>query len=129
MLFSKPFYKALEKCSEDGGNLASMHSAVENNLLQDFAARHVSLQVATWVGLHSPAKDCNFQWSDGTPLKYTNWYPGYPSCAPNSAPYFCVPMITDVDGEHWSVDKIANIWTNVCYLNYNAVCQKEPTIV
>lgn len=34
MLFSKPFYKALEKCSEDGGNLASMHSAVENNLLQ-----------------------------------------------------------------------------------------------
>lgn len=30
------------------------------------------------IGLHRPAPDAQLQWTDGSPLDFTNWIRGYP---------------------------------------------------
>lgn len=61
-------------CQQNGGNLAVINSAAENAYL----ANLLTLQSA-WIGCSDTASEGNFQWVNGDPLTYTNWYPGQPN--------------------------------------------------
>jgi len=63
-------------CRSLGGNLASIGSAAENAWVQS------KLMGATaFIGLHDSRVEGSFEWTDGSPLNYTNWYPGQPNNA------------------------------------------------
>ncbi|KAH7718499.1 venom C-type lectin mannose binding isoform 3 [Aphelenchoides avenae] len=128
MAYDKTFDEAHTICLEYGAHLASMHSVEENNLLKSFAARHIDVDATAWVGLYAPKMDCRFEWSDGSALDYTNWYPGRPMCNGGN-PWYCVTMITDISGKDWPETVITNIYDDICSLRHHAICQKSPTYV
>jgi len=61
-------------CNANGGYLASIGSAGENN----FLANILTIQSA-WMGLNDAAQEGNFVWSNGDPLTFANWYPQQPN--------------------------------------------------
>jgi len=58
----------------NGGHLAIINSATENN----FLANLLTIQSA-YIGLSDAASQGTFQWVDGSGLSYTNWYAGQPN--------------------------------------------------
>lgn len=65
---------AQANCVANGGNLAVVTSAAENN----FIASKLTTQSA-YIGLSDHLQEGTFKWVDGSPLSYTNWYPGQPN--------------------------------------------------
>ena len=65
---------AQQNAINNGGHLAVINSQAEN----DFIKNIIPLSSA-WIGLSDLASEGNFQWVNGDPLVYTNWYPGQPN--------------------------------------------------
>ncbi len=71
-----------------GGNLATVNDATLNQWIYSsfFPLTPLSTtDTALWIGLYDPTQDANggshvsnFVWVDGTPVSYSNWYPGQP---------------------------------------------------
>ncbi len=61
-------------CLSHGGHLAVINSAGENN----FVASQLITQSA-YIGLSDFYLEGQFEWVNGDPLSYTNWYPGQPN--------------------------------------------------
>ena len=60
-------------CQIEGGHLASVHSAGENNFLS-------KLNSATmWLGGTDAKTDGTWEWSDGSRFSFDNWAPGEPN--------------------------------------------------
>ena len=59
-------------CVAWGGHLASIHSDLVNNLLNDIRRQ----DRFTWIGLSDTVNDSVYVWSDGTPFDYDNFGPG-----------------------------------------------------
>ena len=75
------FSSASKSCAKDGGTLAVIRNADENNLVQELCGAE-----ACWIGLSEPPKSESYIWSDGTAAGkkgvwkgYTNWNPGEPN--------------------------------------------------
>ena len=70
---------ARRTCSSNGGNLASITSAEENEEVTRIANGNV-----VWIGGirkgsgNGPGAN-HWYWSDGRPWTYTNWHPGEPN--------------------------------------------------
>jgi len=62
-----------------GGNLAVVSDQATQNFLNDLMQQ--GSRVAYWVGAYRIADhgDNQFVWVDGTPMTFTNWYPGEPN--------------------------------------------------
>ena len=55
----------------------SIHSAEENNFIQDFVRLQVaSKTTAAWTGLNDLKTEGVFEWVDGYDVSFTNWIPG-----------------------------------------------------
>lgn len=61
-------------CAANGGYLASVESAGENNFLSS-----VLTYQSAWIGANDAASEGNFEWTSGAPFNYTNWYVGQPN--------------------------------------------------
>jgi hypothetical protein len=65
----------------DGGHLASVHSASDNQFLVDTFLSGANATAIDWIGLVDPQQGDgagaqhagDFVWTDGTPVNYTNW--------------------------------------------------------
>ena len=65
---------AEESCRAQGGHLASIHSAEEQNfLVQTF---NPSSEV--WIGAVDPHHNSGWEWTDGTPFDFSYWGSGEP---------------------------------------------------
>ncbi|XP_054706986.1 macrophage mannose receptor 1-like [Uloborus diversus] len=72
------WYKASFKCLQRGGNLVSIHSKEELDVLKQFV-RYIKFE-SLMIGLHRDAADGNkFSWSDRSPVDFTNWDEGEPN--------------------------------------------------
>uniref|UniRef100_A0A914P4V3 C-type lectin domain-containing protein n=1 Tax=Panagrolaimus davidi TaxID=227884 RepID=A0A914P4V3_9BILA len=67
---------ALEYCEKQGGDLVSVHSFAEDQLVKSYV---FVAQSFVWLGLYSVDGENSFKWSDGTPLNYTDWGQNQPS--------------------------------------------------
>jgi hypothetical protein len=65
---------ARQVCEDNGGYLAVINSDAENTYL----ANLLTLQSA-WIGCYDERNEGTFEWVNGDPLSYTNWYPGQPN--------------------------------------------------
>ena len=60
-----------------GGHLAYISDAAENAFVLSLLPTHGA---EVWIGLHDPQHNGTYQWTDGSPLVYSNWLgaPGLP---------------------------------------------------
>ena len=65
---------AEENCRAQGGHLASIHSAEEQNfLVQTFNSNY-----EVWIGAVDPHHNSGWEWTDGTPFDFSYWGSGEP---------------------------------------------------
>lgn len=99
-------------CNALGGELASIHSEEENQLMTTMMGKHHT----TWLGgtKHSGV----FEWMDGTPWDYENWHRGQP----NGHDDECVYMgLLSSHPEEWHDGHCHTITSG----GYNCMCKKE----
>ena len=66
-------------CEADGGNLASIHSAEENEIIKNMIGGYGNGRAH--IGINDKQTEDTWTWSDGTAVGYTNWYPNEPNDA------------------------------------------------
>ncbi|XP_041804377.1 macrophage mannose receptor 1-like [Chelmon rostratus] len=66
------WFEARDYCKAIGGDLLSIHSAAELEVLPD------RYEVA-WIGLSAPDPVTGYVWSDGSPLQFQHWEDGEPN--------------------------------------------------
>ena len=76
------WHSAKATCEDNGGYLAVINNFDENT----FLANLLTTQSA-WIGLSDFHSEGNFEWVNGDPLNYTNWYPGQPNNYNNNQDY------------------------------------------
>nr|XP_057907639.1 lactose-binding lectin l-2-like [Doryrhamphus excisus] len=73
----RTFADAESVCNTLGGNLASIHSYLENlavaGLIKEGGADYA------WIGLHDAIKKGNYIWTDGTNVEFLNFAPVEPN--------------------------------------------------
>ena len=92
------YYDAMVGCANSvsaQSNLASVHSPDENSFLKTF----VSAYDYVWIGLHDMENEGSFQWTDASPVNYTNWSAGQPDNLNDSDCVFLLPDGSWDDGE------------------------------
>ncbi|KAM9750926.1 galactose-specific lectin nattectin-like [Menidia menidia] len=70
---AKTWIDAENHCLSIGGNLASIHSAEENNFLSDLILRVTGGRHVTWIGGSDAVGEKHWLWSDGSPAEYFTW--------------------------------------------------------
>jgi hypothetical protein len=79
MLYEQPanFSSAEQQCTADGGQLASAHNTLENQVLLELCSQaHMG---DCWFGLlPSGQNDSSYSWTDGTAVDFFAWLPNYP---------------------------------------------------
>ncbi|KAM7379548.1 hypothetical protein PAMP_005094 [Pampus punctatissimus] len=68
----KTWYEARDYCRAIGGDLLSIHSAIEQELIPE---RYTTV----WIGLSAPNPITGYVWSDGSPLQFQHWENGEPN--------------------------------------------------
>ncbi|GCC20065.1 hypothetical protein chiPu_0021254, partial [Chiloscyllium punctatum] len=68
--------EAQKSCVRSEGNLISIHHLAE----LEFVLTQVKQDVEElWIGLNDIKRQMNFEWSDGTPVRFTYWHPFEPN--------------------------------------------------
>uniref|UniRef100_A0A8I5R5W5 C-type lectin domain-containing protein n=1 Tax=Papio anubis TaxID=9555 RepID=A0A8I5R5W5_PAPAN len=86
---SATFDAIQEACARAGGHIAIPRSPEENEAIASFVKKY---NTYAYVGLIEGPSPGDFRYSDGTPVNYTNWYPGEPAGRGTEQ---CVEMYTD----------------------------------
>uniref|UniRef100_A0A0K8SSM4 C-type lectin domain-containing protein n=1 Tax=Lygus hesperus TaxID=30085 RepID=A0A0K8SSM4_LYGHE len=97
---SMTWFEALLFCKSRHGNLATIRSPEENDLLSKMAVQSLGPRSQYWVWIGGKRLESmdEFIWmTDGHPFTYTNWFPGYPA---NGSRYPCV--VNYYNGTMWS---------------------------
>ena len=71
------WHAAQRWCEDQGGHLASITSAEENQ----FIYKHFAREQVCWLGGTDREKEGSWKWDDGEPLEYQNWFRAEPSGA------------------------------------------------
>ncbi|CAG0890498.1 unnamed protein product [Darwinula stevensoni] len=103
---------AEDLCQQRGGHLLSINSAAELNTVMNRYFDDI------WIGLNSLASGgSTFEWSDGSPVDFTNWNEG----EPNSPEEMCTEMM------HWTDNPSSHgKWLdNFCNLERRVVCKLD----
>ena len=80
--FNASWPNAKTACESNGGYLAIINDANENNYLAQLINHS-----AAWIGLSDSGQEGLFEWVDGSSVSYNNWYPGQPNNYSNNQDY------------------------------------------
>ncbi|XP_019746315.1 galactose-specific lectin nattectin-like [Hippocampus comes] len=103
----RSFADAESVCNILGGNLVSIHSALENAFILELI-RAGDNDDEAWIGLHDAIQNDDFVWTDGSDTEFTNFDVG------GSEP--------DETGECVHIDESAGLWED-------ALCSDEAPYV
>ncbi|XP_072900921.1 chondrolectin-like isoform X1 [Hemitrygon akajei] len=129
------FKEASQACEMDQGALLSIRSPDEQklieNLLQDLTKSGSTLSDGDfWIGLrrngggqtHSTFSGCPdlYEWTDGSPEKYRNWYADEPSCGSEA----CVVMYHQLTAQPGLGGPYLYQWNDDrCNMKHNFICK------
>ncbi|XP_063953416.1 macrophage mannose receptor 1-like isoform X1 [Lytechinus pictus] len=101
---------ARDVCVSDGAELASFHDPDEEAYIK---SKIPMPDDGYWIGLHDRSVETGFEWSDRTPVDYTNWWEGEPNNAGNLGED-CVEMF----GNHrnWNDKECSSLRNWICKL-------------
>ncbi|XP_067155242.1 secretory phospholipase A2 receptor isoform X5 [Apteryx mantelli] len=102
-----PWNEARVACQMQGGDLLSIVDVEEQNYISDLSKNVTE----TWIGLYSNSTPVVFQWSDGTPVKFSNWHNQEPSVFQRTG-QLCVSA-QGSEG-HWKVKKCEDRSFYIC---------------
>lgn len=97
---AKSWNDALISCQSDSSGLISISSMADAELLHNLLQRENITE--TWIGLYSSNISVVFEWSDGTPVKFSYWHSQEPNTF-QRAGQLCVSA-QGPEG-HWKVKK------------------------
>ncbi|KAK7933327.1 hypothetical protein WMY93_004223 [Mugilogobius chulae] len=80
---TKTWIDAEKSCQTLGANLASIHSAEEDDFILDMIQKATGARNRTWIGGSDAAKEGTWLWSDGSVWDYTAWHDGEPNNVEN----------------------------------------------
>ncbi len=89
--------EARKKCRELGGDLAVVLDDAHNQFLMGLV--RARLLDEAWLGASDEAKEGEWLWVDGSPMRYGNWFPGQPNNKQGLEHY--AVMLANRDGK-WS---------------------------
>ncbi|XP_072118278.1 chondrolectin [Mobula birostris] len=129
------FKEASQACEMDRGALLSIRSPDEQklieNLLQDLTKSGSALSDGDfWIGLrrngegqtHNTFSACPdlYEWTDGSPEKYRNWYADEPSCGSEA----CVVMYHQLTAQPGLGGPYLYQWNDDrCNMKHNFICK------
>jgi hypothetical protein len=85
-----PWHQAKARCEEMGGYLAVISDAQEEAFIRKLIAKAgLPLQPkdGVWLGATDQGQEGRWVWVDGTPMKYSNWFPNQPNNKQNAEHY------------------------------------------
>nr|XP_057934340.1 galactose-specific lectin nattectin-like [Doryrhamphus excisus] len=60
-------------CNALGGNLVSIHSQLENEVVRFLIEQGAGSARRTWIGFHDTVREGEFVWTDGSVVDFTDW--------------------------------------------------------
>ncbi|XP_022112054.1 lectin-like [Acanthaster planci] len=76
---AKNWAAAEQRCVADGAHLTSVHSAEEDDFLNQLSQQGTAGNKHTWIGLNDHQAEGSYVWTDGSPTDYLNWHKGEPN--------------------------------------------------
>ncbi|CAK8681517.1 unnamed protein product [Clavelina lepadiformis] len=74
------WFDAVDFCRAQGADLVSIHSATEEEALWNLVSQEgVYSYVYFWIGITAQDESAGYEWTDGSPVDYTNWDYGEPN--------------------------------------------------
>ncbi|XP_061532635.1 galactose-specific lectin nattectin-like [Phycodurus eques] len=110
----RTFSDAESVCNILGGNLVSLHDALENAFVLELARAGDNNDVF-WIGYSDQVQADTFIWTDGSLLDFTNYDPNANPAEPNPATGNCIEL-NEADG-FWR--------TAACTIEKPYVCIRE----
>ncbi|KAK7079206.1 hypothetical protein SK128_003942 [Halocaridina rubra] len=106
------WWTAHRKCRDEGGELASIHTVEENYWIESML---VSKSDKTfWIGGRS-FKDSGYEWIDGSPFDFDNWYTGEPNDMLDQED--CIGIYAHRTG-YWNDQNCAHLEGRICKRPY-----------
>ena len=105
----KSFDIANANCLVSGATLPVIESEEESLFIQE------RIKTATWLNLKKSSSSAqnNWQWGDGNPLNFTQWFPGQPADLPDHS---CAVVDNRGIDSGWKVEH--------CSACRNTICEK-----
>ncbi len=105
--------EAQETCSSLNGDLVSIHSYEEQNLITALMFNKPS----AWIGLEQKINSFGkWTWIDDSPITYTNWVPDYTEELRSMCAYL---LSSEIEAGKWVVGS--------CDVNNSAFCQTDKS--
>ncbi|KAL7981602.1 hypothetical protein Chor_005690 [Crotalus horridus] len=131
------FQEALQTCRNDGGDLVSIESQSEQELIEKMIQRYSASDGDFWIGLRREEDDPEngtqcphlYTWTDGSWSTFRNWYVDEPSCGSEG----CVVMYHQPSAPAGDGGRYLFQWNDDrCNMRNNFICkysQEKPTVV
>ncbi|XP_054685920.1 secretory phospholipase A2 receptor [Grus americana] len=105
----KSWNDAFISCQSDNNELISISSMADAELLLNLLESENVTE--TWIGLYSNKTPAVFEWSDGTPVKFSNWHSQEPNTFQRTG-QLCVSA--QGSAGHWKVKKCEDRSFYIC---------------
>ncbi|XP_029139292.1 layilin [Protobothrops mucrosquamatus] len=131
------FHEALQTCRSDGGDLVSIESQSEQELIEKMIQSYSASDGDFWIGLRREEDDPEnstlcpylYTWTDGSWSTFRNWYVDEPSCGSEG----CVVMYHQPSAPAGDGGRYLFQWNDDrCNMRNNFICkysQEKPTVV
>ncbi|KAH0623326.1 hypothetical protein JD844_031542 [Phrynosoma platyrhinos] len=127
------FKEALQACRRDGGDLVSIESQSEQNLIEKMIASVSASDGDFWIGLTREEDPDNstecpslYSWSDGSSSAFRNWYADEPSCGSE----ICVVMYHQPSAPAGDGGPYMFQWNDDrCNMKNNFICKYAQVVV
>uniref|UniRef100_A0A8C8RLT3 Mannose receptor C-type 1 n=1 Tax=Pelusios castaneus TaxID=367368 RepID=A0A8C8RLT3_9SAUR len=118
----KTWFDARDFCRAIGGDLATVHSEEEQNVIKklDKTYPYTSL----WMGINALEPDRGFTWSDGSPVNYENWADGEPNNYEGNEKCGVFDGYTDMQWNDLFCETLCD-W--ICQIKKGATLKPEPS--
>ncbi|XP_077453633.1 lithostathine-1-like [Stigmatopora argus] len=105
----RDFADAEAVCNVLGGNLVSITSDLENEVVRALVTAGGGIETEAWIGYHDTVESENFMWTDGETSNYDNFASGQPMSGSGD----CIEMGSN---EEWQNDFCSSEGAYVCIM-------------